>query len=248
MTSCLQPVDAAIGSSFKCAFQRLLVAHILKYVDQQMEIAPAQRAPFKINKAVSTYDAVCMMASAWNMVLTSVVINGWLSCGVLVPFQEVELKQIKLDCRKEIVPAQMPQLSSSLSCERAVCRNRSIIAKQRGEEWIRQTGGAVHGPLLEDDNDCNDNGWNEDNVALIREDYRRLADLEVVDDFTNADIDGLFETERAMPACHPVSSENAVQSAVRDILGGAEEKSRLIVRFLTVEERKRCNVCHKRLH
>lgn len=162
MTSCLQPVDAAIGRSFKCAFWRLLVSHIVRYVDQQMEIAPAQRPPFKINKAVSTYDAVCMMATAWNMVPTSVVINGWLSCRVLAPFQEEELKQLKLDCGREVVPAHRPQLSSSLSCERAMCSNRSTRAIQRGEDWIRQTGGTVDGPLLDDSNDM---GWNEANVA-----------------------------------------------------------------------------------
>ena len=92
------------------------------------------------------------------MVPNPVVINGSLPCGVLAPFQEEELKQVKLDCRKELVPAQMLQLSSSLSCERAVCSNRSRRAKDRGEEWIRRTSGRVDGPLLEENNDCKDNG------------------------------------------------------------------------------------------
>ena len=109
------------------------------------------------------------MATAWNMVPTSVVINGWLSCGVYAPFQGEELKQSKLDCGKEVVPPQMPQISSSLSSERAVCSNRSRNAKEIGEEWIKQIGGAVDDFLLEEDNDCNDNGWNEDNFALISE-------------------------------------------------------------------------------
>ena len=126
------------------------------------------------------------------MVPSSVIINGWLSCGILAQFQEEELKQLKLDCGKEVVPAQTPQISFSLSCERAVCSNRSTRAKERGEEWVRQTG-AVDGPLLEEDNECNDKGSNEDNVDLIRGDYRCLADLEVVDHFTNADIDGFLK-------------------------------------------------------
>lgn len=48
--------------------------------------------------------------------------------------------------------------------------------------------------------------------------------MEVVEHFTNADIDGLFETESALPVCHPVSAENAVQSAVRDIMDEDNER------------------------
>lgn len=96
MPSCLQPVDAANGRSFKCAFRRSLVEHILRYVDVQMEIAASIRPPFKINKEVSTYEAVSMMATAWSMVPTPVVLNGWLECRILAPFQEEELKKSNL--------------------------------------------------------------------------------------------------------------------------------------------------------
>ena len=76
ITSCLQPVDASIGRSFKCTFRRILFLHTVRYVDKQMEIPSTTRPPFKINSAVSTYDAVCMMAQLWNMAPTSVVLNG----------------------------------------------------------------------------------------------------------------------------------------------------------------------------
>lgn len=40
MTSKLQPVNAAIGRSFKCAFRRQLAGHILSYVEKEMKKNP----------------------------------------------------------------------------------------------------------------------------------------------------------------------------------------------------------------
>ena len=72
----LQPVDAAIGRSYNCAFRLLHVKQILKYVEKLM-LVPAENCPhFKLHAAVTTYDAVCMTAKAWHMVPNSVVING----------------------------------------------------------------------------------------------------------------------------------------------------------------------------
>lgn len=76
MTSVLQPVDAAIGRSFKCAFRRLLVDHILKFVDTAMRLPEEYRAVFELTAAVSTYDAVVMMKKAWDLVPVRVVLNG----------------------------------------------------------------------------------------------------------------------------------------------------------------------------
>jgi len=61
MTSVLQPVDAAIGRSFKYAFRRLLVDHILSYVNAEMDKPENERRTFKLTEAGSTYDAILMM-------------------------------------------------------------------------------------------------------------------------------------------------------------------------------------------
>lgn len=53
-TAHLQPVDASTGRSFNCIYRRLLIKHLLEYVEKMMEIPESERPPFKINKAVPT--------------------------------------------------------------------------------------------------------------------------------------------------------------------------------------------------
>ena len=48
LTSHLQPVDAAVGRSFKCHFRRLVVQHTLNSIEAQIYQPPSQRKPFKI--------------------------------------------------------------------------------------------------------------------------------------------------------------------------------------------------------
>ena len=64
LTSHLQPVDAAIGRSFKCHFRRLLVRHILDAIDGQMCRNTSERDPFNIRKVVTVYDGVRLMSEA----------------------------------------------------------------------------------------------------------------------------------------------------------------------------------------
>lgn len=92
MTSVLKTVDAAIGRSFKAAFRRLLVNHVLRYVENTSFNAGNV---FKINKAVTVYDGVVMMVQAWWMVPKSVILNEWLSCKILAPFQDFQLLEIR---------------------------------------------------------------------------------------------------------------------------------------------------------
>lgn len=61
MTCALQPVDAAIGFSFKTAFCLLLVNNVLKFVEKVITgLVPV----FNSKKAVIIYDGVSLMASA----------------------------------------------------------------------------------------------------------------------------------------------------------------------------------------
>lgn len=119
MTSCLQPVYSSTGTSFKCAFRRLLVDHILQHVDRELSLYVAERRLFKINMAVTTCDAVLFMSKAWNMVPTSVVINGWISIGILAAFQIEELRDIRNANKKYMKAELRPQVGNPLETEKS---------------------------------------------------------------------------------------------------------------------------------
>lgn len=70
----LQPIDAAIGRSFKAAFLCLLVDIFLHYAKR---VKNGDLSCFKLNQAVTMYDDVRLIAVSWDLVPKSVVLNGW---------------------------------------------------------------------------------------------------------------------------------------------------------------------------
>lgn len=90
----LQPVDASLERSFKCIYRRLLMKHLPAYVDKMMRIPESERPPFKIKKDVPTYIAVKLMAKAWNVVLRTVVSNGWFSAHILAPHRRAKVEEL----------------------------------------------------------------------------------------------------------------------------------------------------------
>lgn len=89
MTSVLQPVDAAVGLSFKCAFRRLLVAHIITDVEKRMKLYVENRSIFKLTGAVTIFDSFVVMKLAWDMVAMQVVLNSWLTTDILSPYHSL---------------------------------------------------------------------------------------------------------------------------------------------------------------
>lgn len=69
---------------------------------------------FKVNKAVTTYGAVLVMAIACNTVTISIVLNVWLSTRIVASFQMNELRDMKERVLREVKPALKPQVGSSL--------------------------------------------------------------------------------------------------------------------------------------
>lgn len=61
------------------------MAHIVAYVDKNMELPVENRSVFKLTEAVTTYDAVFMMKLAWDVVTTLVVLNSWLRTEIISP-------------------------------------------------------------------------------------------------------------------------------------------------------------------
>ncbi|PXF42966.1 hypothetical protein BWQ96_07304 [Gracilariopsis chorda] len=137
MNSCLQSVDASIGRSFKGAFRRLLVDHILLYVDLEMNLEAYDGGVFKITKAVTTYDAVRRMAKAWNMVPTSFVLSGRLTTRRLEPFQMDEIRDMKEGVLRELKPAFEPQVGSLLLTKTAQEQHCAITVKEKGEKCLK---------------------------------------------------------------------------------------------------------------
>ena len=75
-----------------------------------MEIAPAQRTPFKINKAVSTYDAVCMMMPCpqWSPMFFQISDEScqpfhWCGCSCLQPSSLLQSCTRMLGCLNSLV-------------------------------------------------------------------------------------------------------------------------------------------------
>lgn len=52
LSSVIEPEDATIGSSFNCAFLRLLFGNLLKYVEKNKELAKEEHKPFKMMRCL----------------------------------------------------------------------------------------------------------------------------------------------------------------------------------------------------
>lgn len=147
-----------------------------------MELPEGDRPPFKINEAVSTYDAVCMMLRAWNMALKTVVLNRWLSTSILAPHQMLEVKRIRDASRGTVERAFTPQVGASLSIK-AIVAQQAAAAKSRGEEWLKSieplVGTSVIISTLVADA-AQDNSWSDANIERLREDAADLENLNIM--------------------------------------------------------------------
>ena len=82
-----------------------------------MSLPASDRGLFKITKADTAYDAVCLMAKSLNKVPTYLGLNRWLCTGILGPFQMDEIRALKEVVLKEVNPALKPQVGNSLLTE-----------------------------------------------------------------------------------------------------------------------------------
>ena len=76
ITSALKAVDFAVCRSFKCAYRRLLVAHILTRVNAALALDENDRMPFKITEVVRAYDTVRILRQAWDLVPKRMVLKA----------------------------------------------------------------------------------------------------------------------------------------------------------------------------
>lgn len=87
MTSLLQPVDTTEGRSFKVAFRRLVVDHVLSYLERN------KNKDFKLTKLVTIYHGVRLMAKVRDIIPKYGVLNSWIKTKILAPFQSFEVKK-----------------------------------------------------------------------------------------------------------------------------------------------------------
>lgn len=64
MRSFFHPVDAEVGLSFKAAFRRLLVDHVVEYIKKMKSSAITN---FKVNHAVTISEFVRFIAKSWTL-------------------------------------------------------------------------------------------------------------------------------------------------------------------------------------
>lgn len=103
----------------------------------------------KINKTVTTNDAFCLLAKAWNMVPKSVVLKSWPSVGRLTPNQERELKNRIHTNGSNIEHAVRPQNGSSTNIEKCAIGVRAKNARNNGEDWLKEIRTSTEHPNLE---------------------------------------------------------------------------------------------------
>lgn len=214
-TSALQPVDAAIGRSFKAAFRRLLVNHVLTYVEKHIE--KEDRPVFKLNKAVTIYDGVRLMAAAWDSVPKSVVINGWRKSGILPQFQVEELEDSLSRCRGLVEKSQRPMRGSLFETDRIAAQLRADIAKARGEGYIQSLSRDSEGstaPEELDDNVAESGVWLQNAEAEVQAEMGDLLEISEFEDVAPQLLQEFLDAETQEPVCRPIHADTSVADSV----------------------------------
>lgn len=143
-TSSLQPVDCAIGRSFKCASRRLLVANILKKVNCAMSVEEVNRVRFKITEVVTAYDALRIILQAWDLVPKRVVLKAWLKTDILSTPQRHDVENLLTTCGNTQEPASPPQYGRVTETEACAAPVRSVASRAVGLNWLTVSGSEIN--------------------------------------------------------------------------------------------------------
>lgn len=227
-TSALQPVDAAMGRSFKAAFRRLLVNHILEYVDRLL--ASSAEPVFKLHQAVTIYDGVRLMAAAWDAVPKSVVLNGWLKVGILAPHQALELRDELSRCRGVREKAQRPLRGTLFDTDRVSAELRAAEAQRRGEEYIKELDGETSTAPFEGDGEeelsleVTGDQWLQHTEQDVREQLTDLQEIGIIDDLDVHELDAFLHSETDAPICLTASENDVLEESVLCAVEGLEDR------------------------
>lgn len=213
-TSLLQPFDATIGRSFKCAFQRLLVDHLLAYWEKRMESAAQERPIFKINEAVTTYDVIRLMKEAWDLVPDRVVLNAWVKTDILAPLQLKEIVTLRDDIQGRVTVAENAFIQSVSSAGATIREEAQQKAYRAGEAWVTNElesvlNEAIHVPT--------ETEWQNEVMDTIGAEVAELSGLQVLESFSDGDMQNFMDEEDDLHVCEPVTADDALQSSVASV-------------------------------
>lgn len=188
------------------------------------------RESFKLSKSVAIYDAVRMMATAWNLVPTKVVINGWLSCKILAPYREGELRVALLSVTDFVKSSKLPHRGTPLKIQNTLAEHRSREAKRQGADYLE----SIENTTVQSEADCTIHSvtqteWLHEVMEHLEEDLRGLRDCSVIDSLDVSELSVFINEEEEEDTSYPIEG-NSIQDVVSCVLGsdtsaeGAEDE------------------------
>ena len=138
-TSALQPVDASAGRSLKATYRCLFVTHFLQYINFQLCKPAELQKPFKMTEAVTIYDAIKMMAEAWDMVPTTAILSGWKTVAILAPFQQQLVIEKRIEMHGKREPSMRAYSNNTVFLtDRTANAARWSAARILGDEFLKK--------------------------------------------------------------------------------------------------------------
>ena len=233
MTSALQPVDSAIGRSFKAAFRRLLVTNVIEHLKELKK----RNAPFKLSAAVTTYHGVLLMKKAWDLVPKSVVLNSWLKCRILAPHRVSKIKLIKEQSLNVIENTKKPATGRLLfDTDCILNESRREEAKRKGLQFLGSLTESteITGQNEEFTEPCEFYQLTIENISSGLESIQHetfFSDLDAVE------LERFMSEEDIIPKCEQLSAEQPMRVSVDHAI---DENSPTIYLLLFLNLRSLC--------
>ncbi|PXF49455.1 Tigger transposable element-derived protein 4 [Gracilariopsis chorda] len=214
LTSHLQPVDAALGRSFKCHFHHLLVQHILGQIETQLHRVPLERELFNLRKVSTVYDGVRLMARAWDLVPNSLILNSWLATDILPPLHReavLKLRQERGDvtrCAARSSSSFLPQYirnEHKKTAQTAFYRRELYLNAENCPETVVE--GDVFNALKYKDTQ-------EDPTPSFSSDIAELNATGVLPQIDSQEMGHMLEVEQSLPVAETISEKTAFMEAI----------------------------------
>lgn len=214
----LQPVSMCVGRIFKVIFRKLLIQHLTKKSFLYIKAPPAGKPPRKMSTFLTIYEAVVLMANAWDLVPKRVVLEGWLKCGVLVPYQRKQVVELLNTVGESVEPAAKVLYTSASQTEKEIHNLRLQLARADGEKWSRLMQSQPESfPEEEEDvkvTDC---------VKITKEEWIDLRRLKLTSDFKDEDVAEFLSNERELDVASAVCDSTAMVEAVEAFVSGLDK-------------------------
>ena len=85
---------------------------------------------------VTVYDALRLLAKAWDMVPRSFILKSWITTQVIGDHMISDVRQLLEKDMGEVAPAKQPLMKSVLSSVALSNRARAAAARVAGKKWL----------------------------------------------------------------------------------------------------------------